>query len=149
MHITIINFSNLAGAWAIQNVSVPQTTAVHSDTARAVGTSITSTYQPLWCILTSLTPCLLFIIFLSLTLTLLNVSAGQATVVTSTHVALANLSWGVKLRSQIITYGSYSFLLGFVLILMGDWDQLPLIGFKLFLYYFTVAVHACVIWMFP
>ena len=51
------------------NVNVPQTTSVHSDTARAVGTSITSTDQPLWCILTPLTPCLLFIIFLSLTLT--------------------------------------------------------------------------------
>ena len=59
------NFSDLAGTWAIQNINVPQpTAAVHSNTARGVGTSITSTDQPLWCILTPLTPrsCLVFII---------------------------------------------------------------------------------------
>ena len=83
---------HLAGAWTFQNIFIPQASStVHSDTARAVGTSITSADQPLWCILTPLTLCLLLIIFLSLTLTLLNVSADQATVVTSTEVAVTNL----------------------------------------------------------
>ena len=85
-------FGHLTGTRTIQNIYVPQSTTVGSETLRSVGASISSTDQPLWCILTCLTPSLPLIIFLSFILTLLNVSAGQATVVTSTLVTLSNLS---------------------------------------------------------